>query len=157
MSAESINPKQKMIEEMAQQALQHQQESFNKGQAEQADVDEFQQGMSKSLPRGPVEGVGALRDPSLLGVKNINTPDGVTLGDAILDGIHKSSEVYRERVVAFRQGIQDGSLLKSGDFSAIPKLMQMQLDLMEFGLHQQVASKIAGKVSSGIQTIFRNQ
>lgn len=157
MCAEAINPQQKMVEEMAQQALQNQEQALNPDPANPGDADAFDKAVS-TISGGPMESHGAMRDPSLVGVRSATTPDPVTLGDSILDSIQQSGAAYREKVMAFRNDItnmaEGGS---GGDMASLPKLLKLHFDLTEFGLHQQVASKTAGKVSSGVQTIFKNQ
>ena len=156
MCAEAINPQQKMVEEMAQQALQNQEQALNPNPANPSDADTFDKAIG-TISGGPLESYGAARDPSMTGVRTATAPDSVTLGDSILESIQQSGAAYREKVIAFREDITLMAEGGGGDMLALPKLMKLQFDLTEFGLHQQVASKIAGKVSSGIQTIFKNQ
>lgn len=140
---------------MAQQQLQNQEQALNPDPASPADTDAFDKAIG-SISSGPLQYQGAVRDPALIGVQSGTAPNAVTLGDSILESIQQSGAAYREKVLAFREDIARAAQ-SGGEIASIPQLMKLQFDLTEFGLHQQIASKIAGKVSSGIQTIFKNQ
>ena len=129
----------------------------------QADVDVFQKAMQGgSGPDGTGLGgaytslSGAVRDPSLVGVRGVPPKDEARLGDAILEGLRKASDGYDSQVNRIKVDISN---VKGNpdDYSSPVKLLKLQYDLMQFGLHTQVASKIANKVSQGIQTLFKNQ
>ena len=44
-----------------------------------------------------------------------------------------------------------------GEEISMQQALQIQYELMQVGLSQELTAKMADKVSSGVQTLFRNQ
>ncbi len=97
-------------------------------------------------------------DPSTLGkvqMGNINAQEAPSLGDAILSGIRKASDSYQTGLSNLRMDLN--SLAKNPGTVSPKNLLNMQVNLMQLDLHVNIASKIANKLSQGVQTLFKNQ
>lgn len=96
-------------------------------------------------------------DPTLRGKQEftINADQAPALGDAILQGIKKASTQYQDAMGAVQKNI--ASLASNPKSIAPENLLQLQLNLMQLDSQINIASKIANKVSQGIQTLFKNQ
>lgn len=159
MSAEGIMPNpQQLAQNLAEQnkALQPPEPPMP---PDPAQVEAFQQNMTAAAADGYSTAAqsnrGAMRDPALQGLAGTTFQSADNLGDAILKGISNESLRYRTEVQNVQGDIARMALEPNKmDAASIYKL---QFDLMQFGLHQNIASKIANKISQGIQTLFKNQ
>ncbi|HQU09679.1 MAG TPA: EscI/YscI/HrpB family type III secretion system inner rod protein, partial [Opitutales bacterium] len=128
-----------------------------------AQVEAFEQNMMAAAADGSsyqysntmLSNRGAMRDPTLQGLQGVTFQSSDSLGDAILNGISQESLRYRGQVQNIQSDLAHMALEPEKVDAA--SLYKMQFDLMQFGLHQNLASKIANKISQGIQTLFKNQ
>lgn len=124
-------------------------------------VEAFAQAMHEAKPgniHGAFEGLPSLAfDPTLRGSSGnkLNVESAPSLGDAILRGIQQNSDSYQAERQALAANIQS---LSAGDGSVDPtKALKLQADLIQYNYHLELSSKVANKLSQGIQTLFKNQ
>lgn len=123
------------------------------------DVKLFEEAMKKaSMPQGGFDGNAGLGfDPTLRGKVEMNTSSqhSAALGDSILKGIQATSDQYQSTMANVRMNIQ---AMSTNPSSLTPSTMLgLQVNLMQLSTHIDVASKIAGKLTQGVQTLFKNQ
>ncbi len=75
-----------------------------------------------------------------------------TLGDAILNSLDQAKGSYDAKVDQLNKTLET-----VGDNMSMQDMMRLQFDLMQVGLQQDLTSKVADKVSQGVQTMFKNQ
>jgi len=76
-----------------------------------------------------------------------------SLGDALVDGIIQVKNDYDGRFAK----INASMAATNGVEISMQQALQIQYELMQVGLSQELTAKMADKVSSGTQTLFRNQ
>jgi type III secretion system YscI/HrpB-like protein len=75
------------------------------------------------------------------------------LGDEILRSVEQAHRAYEQNLDKINQEVG-----KSGkDPMSVGRLMQLQFDVIKFGLNQDLTTKIADKTSQGIETVLKDQ
>jgi Type III secretion basal body protein I, YscI, HrpB, PscI len=75
------------------------------------------------------------------------------LGDEILRSVDQAHRAYEQNLDRINQEIG-----KSGEAPmSVSRLMQIQFDVMKFGLDQDLTTKIADKTTQGFETVLKNQ
>jgi len=104
-----------------------------------------------------IDPIGLRYDQTLIGgvqpLTGIN--NAPSLGDAILDGIQKTSQNYQSIRTQLTQQIQTMAQ-KPESLTSLTGL-ELQTKLIALNMHLDIASKVANKISQGIQTLFKNQ
>jgi hypothetical protein len=76
-----------------------------------------------------------------------------SLGDEILSSIEQAHRGYEQNLDKINQDVG-----KSGaEPTSLGHLMQLQLDVIKFGLNQDLTTKIADKTTQGFETVLKNQ
>lgn len=123
------------------------------------DVKLFEEAMKgTSMPQGGFDGHAGLGfDPTLRGKIELNTDSkhSAALGDAILKGIQATSDQYQSTMANVRMNIQ--AMTQNPAALTPSNMLSLQVNLMQLGTHIDIASKIAGKLTQGVQTLFKNQ
>jgi hypothetical protein len=100
----------------------------------------------------PAEKIAAVHP---IGSADMASPTGSTdgLGDEILRSVDQSHRAYEQNLDRINQEVG-----KSGaDPMSAGRLMKLQLDVIKFGLDQDLTTKIADKATQGIETVLKNQ
>ena len=75
------------------------------------------------------------------------------LGDEILKSVEQAHRAYEQNLDRINKEVG-----KSGkDQMSVGQLMQLQFDVMKFGLNQDLTTKIADKTTQGFETVLKNQ
>lgn len=107
---------------------------------------------------GAFDGAAGLNfDPTSRGKNSfaVHADKAPALGDAILQGIQKASGNYQSQLSDLRMNLQ--ALSSTPGPIAPQNLLNMQVNLMQLDMQINIASKIANKLSQGVQTLFKNQ
>lgn len=127
--------------------------------AKPEDLKLFQDAMKGTTgPQGAFDShTGLGFDPTLRGKTPmaVDSTHSGALGDAILKGIQATSDQYHSTLANVRMSIH--SMGKNPASMTPTNLLSMQVNLMQLGTHIDIASKIAGKLNQGVQTLFKNQ
>jgi type III secretion system YscI/HrpB-like protein len=131
--------------------------------AQDSDVEAFQAMMKAGNPpqdkaSGAFDGhAGISFDPTLRGKTPIavDSNHSAALGDTILKGIQATSEQYQTLKTGVESKIQ--AMSDNPTSMTSQNLLSLQVNLMQLGTHVDIASKIAGKLNQGVQTLFKNQ
>jgi hypothetical protein len=76
-----------------------------------------------------------------------------SLGDEILSSIQRAHRAYEQNLDQINQEVG-----KSGaEPTSLGHLMQLQFDVIKFGLAQDLTTKIADKTTQGFETVLKNQ
>ena len=76
-----------------------------------------------------------------------------SLGDGILRSVEQAHRAYEQNLDRINQGVG-----KSGaEPMSVGHLMQLQFDVMKFGLDLELTTKIAEKSTTGIETVLKDQ
>jgi type III secretion system YscI/HrpB-like protein len=76
-----------------------------------------------------------------------------TLGDEILRSVEQAHGAYEQNLSQINQDVGKSS----ADPMPIGRLMQLQFDVIKFGINQDLTTKIADKASQGIETVLKDQ
>jgi Type III secretion basal body protein I, YscI, HrpB, PscI len=72
-----------------------------------------------------------------------------SLGDEILSSIEQAHNAYEQNLDKINQEV--------GEPTSLGHLMQLQFDVIKFGLDQDLTTKIADKTTQGVETVLKNQ
>lgn len=118
--------------------------------ANAADVTRFQEAMKlggEGMQAQPMN-AASMQAPHTLGQTG-----GSGLGDSVLRGIAGIGD----RRAALMQQIQDISSGASAGKVGFQSMMELQFKITQMTTEQEIVGKIAGQISQGAQTLFRNQ
>jgi len=99
--------------------------------------------------------IGLRYDQTLIGGVHTSINNAPSLGDAILDGLQKTSQNYQSIRTQLTQQIQ--TIAQKPESLTSLTGLELQTKLITLNMHLDIASKVANKISQGIQTLFKNQ
>jgi hypothetical protein len=112
-----------------------------------------------SLEAGvPIESIAP--DHAIAGVHPIDpaemaSPTGSAdrLGDEILKSVEQAHHAYEQNLNRINQEVGK----PGANPMSIGRLMQLQFDVIKFGINQDLTTKIADKATQGVETVLKNQ
>ena len=141
---------QKSVTKISQQAMEQAQKAAAKAPVGKSEsISEFQEAMKSTGAQGKT--LDAEQLGKALGLDKV-PGKSESVGDAILNNIEKSSSEYKD-AFANMQDIMNSS---GGDLGP-SKLLQVQMYMTQISVMQEMMSKVANKLSQGLQTLFKNQ
>jgi hypothetical protein len=75
------------------------------------------------------------------------------LGDEILRNVDQAHRAYEQNLDRINREISK----PGADPMSVRQLMQLQFDVIRFGLDQDLTAKIADKTCQGIETVLKDQ
>lgn len=120
-----------------------------------AEAARFEQLVEVKAPAGAeqAEVQSGLLQPSAVDGATPTSLGPRSLGDALVDGIITVKNDYDARFAK----INASMAANKGEEISMQQALEIQYELMQVGLSQELTAKMADKVSSGVQTLFRNQ
>jgi type III secretion system YscI/HrpB-like protein len=120
----------------------------------------FEEALGRPSPEAgiPAESIApdhAIAAAHPIGPADMASPTGPIngLGDEILRSVEQAHRAYEQNLDQINQEVG-----KSGEAPmSVSRLMQLQFDVMKFGLNQDLTAKIADKATTGIETVLKNQ
>jgi hypothetical protein len=120
----------------------------------------FEEALGRPSPEASVSAGSIAPAETIASVHPIVSPDmasptGSTdcLGDEILKSVDQAHLAYERNLDRINQDVN-----KAGaDPMSAARLMKLQLDVVKFGLDQDLTAKIADKATQGIETVLKNQ
>lgn len=97
-----------------------------------------------------VQQTQVVTDPQAIDGKVVESQ---SLGDALISGIENIKSTYDVRA----DRVQSRLKVLAENPLSVQEAMSVHFELVQLNLHQELTSKMADKVSNGVQTLFRNQ
>jgi hypothetical protein len=131
------------------------------GREDQAgDRRRFEEAMGRPSPEAGDPAQSIAPDDAIAAVHPVDSadmasPTGSTdrLGDEILRSVEQAHRAYEQNLDQINQDVDQSGR----DPMSIGRLMQLQFDVIKFGINQDLTAKIADKATSGIETVLKNQ
>ena len=141
---------QRSVDQISRKAMEQAQKAAAKAPVGKTEtISEFQEAMKGTS--ASEKGLTSEQIGKALGLDKAPGKPG-TPGDAILNNIEKSSSEYKD---AF-SNIQEVMNSSKGELSP-SKLLQVQMYMTQITVMQEMMSKVANKLSQGLQQLFKNQ
>ena len=131
------------------------------GREDQAgDRRRFEEAMGRPSPEAGDPAQSIAPDDAIAAVHPVDSADMASqtglpdrLGDEILKSVEQAHGAYEQNLNRINQEVgKPGS-----DPMSIGRLMQLQFDVIKFGLAQDLTTKIADKATQGLETVLKNQ
>jgi hypothetical protein len=120
----------------------------------------FEELLGRPSPEAVVPTESIAPDHGLAGVHPIvpaemASPTGSTdcVGDEILKSVEQAHRAYEQNLNRINQEVGK----PGADPMSIGRLMQLQFDVIKFGINQDLTTKIADKATQGVETVLKNQ